>query len=241
MKKASIFEPEQLERWVTESPESDVKKLAVILAYNAALRPGELYELRTTDCKLESNGNFVFVLRQRKTQRNGVQQAFNVPASITGWTSPGHFFRSVMDARQRHTHITGDYLFMQMRNGEMTNQRIGEKALSSLSRDIAKFLGLNEGNYQAYSFRRSAATTLANQGASVHQLRQFTGYHSLGVATEYIDSSKSQQQAMSSMLAVTTSKVSNDDTVQQNTSTSNPIHHNKGLYISPGAFQNVAK
>jgi site-specific recombinase XerD len=239
--KATVFEPDQLERWVLESTESPIKKLAVVMAYNAGLRPGELYDLRVGDCKFDENGDFTFVLRQRKTQRGGAQQAFNVPSTITGWTSPSTLFQVVMKARADQNHIIGDFLFMQMRNGVMTNQRIGEKSLGALAKAIADFLSLPPGNYVAYSFRRTAATALANRGASSHQLRQFMGHHSLGVATEYIDSSRHQQQSASIMLADSSTITTNGKRERPNTRPTNShLSEITGQYIAPGGFQNCS-
>jgi len=90
---------------------------------------------------------------------------------------------------------------------------------------------------------------LANAGASAHQLRQHLGHKSLGVATEYIDTSKSVQREVSERLAgepgsaassssTTTSSSSASHTItyeQENTQNADAPNWCFGQYISHGA------
>jgi hypothetical protein len=60
--------------------------------------------------------------------------------------------------------------------------------LASISKKVAGFLGLQDsGDYTGHSFRRSAATSMADQGASNQELKRKFGWNNGNTADEFVD------------------------------------------------------
>lgn len=249
-KKAYVFEPEHLERFIMEGNSSPSLNLAVILAYHGALRPSELYNLKIEDCELKNNCNFIFTVRDRKTSHNGGMSAWTVSGAVQNWASPVPHWRQILTLRSEYSkrEPLKEYVFLQVANNKIVNQRIGVHTLGDLSKKIGKInnLKIDPAKLTGYSFRRTSATALANSGASVHQLRQHLGHKSLGVATEYIDSSKSMQIQNSERLAgLTETSTRTLSALISTTSTENAKRSNSSsmpasLYFGSGAFANCS-
>jgi len=190
---------------------------------------------------LSSNGDFTFSVLDRKTA-TGASSAWTISDKIRNWSSPVPYWRAMMAARNEYKKKPlPDHVFMQMRGGKMMAQRFGKRALSDLPKEIARFNGLDHEKYTGYAFRRSSATALANEGGSVHQLRQHLGHRSLGVATEYIDSSKAAQKTNSERLAgISLTSIVSQSTAQMTSRT--PASSNVlGSLFGPGAFSRIAR
>jgi integrase len=68
-------------------------------------------------------------------------------------------------------------------------QHLGKKVISDIAKEIAGFHELNISEFGGHSFRRSGATSLANNGGSCQDLMMAGNWKSLAVARTYIEES----------------------------------------------------
>jgi integrase len=209
--KALTIETEHFENYVKNCKDaSSVELLAITISIHAGLRPGELYGMTIDDVNLNPNGDFTIKIEKRKTQTFEQASMWTVSSAVTetdNWTNPVHHYKNVMALRadfekKQGAPLENKALFMQIRDGAFHNQKIGKNYLTSISKKIAEFNGLETIAAKGYTMRRSSATILANApGSTVHQVRKHLGHQSFGAATEYIDSSKSVQKLNSERIA----------------------------------------
>ena len=73
--------------------------------------------------------------------------------------------------------------------------------LYGIGKDVAKILQLdNPETYTGHGYRRTAATTAAEGGATTQQLQRAFGWKSVNTAQKYVEESQSGAQGIASML-----------------------------------------
>jgi hypothetical protein len=70
-----------------------------------------------------------------------------------------------------------------------TLQYRGVNYIASVAKKIATFLNLDTSKYTGHSFRRTAATSAADSGISLINLKRLGGWRSDSVASSYVDNS----------------------------------------------------
>ena len=81
---------------------------------------------------------------------------------------------------------------MQLESLKVTNQVMGTNTMAKIGYEIAIFLGYSEEEarkFTSHTWRRSAATNMAANGASTEQIKHADNWKSISVAQRYIDSS----------------------------------------------------
>ena len=83
------------------------------------------------------------------------------------------------------------------------NQPMGKNMVAKVPSDMAERINLNNdnGEYTFHSFRRSAATAVADSGATSEQMRDFFGWSNTKMTNEYISTSKAAVINISKKLA----------------------------------------
>ncbi len=72
----------------------------------------------------------------------------------------------------------------------LTVKNVGKNTIAKFGMDIARELGLeNPEEYTGHTYRRSAATEMANNGGSGARMQRFFHWKDQKTANEYIDSS----------------------------------------------------
>jgi integrase len=170
------------------------------------LRKGELYNLKVGDVVRHADDAITVTLTMRKTLSRGAHQTFTVPHTVTDVFSPVPYFAALCAAREEWERTNGaalpDVLLMTMRDGHIVNLRVGENKLASLASEVAYFNNLpNARTYTSHCFRRTGATTLANAGASAHEISKHLGHSHLGTAMHYVAESAVAQSRSSERLA----------------------------------------
>ena len=79
-------------------------------------------------------------------------------------------------------------LFLSTRKGRLVAIPIGKNKLAEISKKVADVLGL-EGNFSSHSFRTTAATTAAENGATALQIQKLGDWKDQKVCESYIRSS----------------------------------------------------
>ena len=164
-KKAAVFTLPQLQQFLLSVPaaEADVV-LAISLLLHGGMRRAELVAL-TWDDVLLCKSQLVVNIKKSKTDAAGQGFTFVVSAHpdqrLCGVEAYKRYSQSVLSS-------IGDLqgrIFHQFHFGRYTHQLVGQHYAARLAKRCARFLGLEEALYTAHSWRRTAATVLADAGA----------------------------------------------------------------------------
>ena len=141
-------------------------------------------------------------------------------------------------AALRPSKVTHPYVFLGMRNGKCTVQRVGINSFYRIPRVIAEYLKLeNPEQYTGHSLRRSSATILADQGADMTTLKRFGGWSSDKVATGYVEDSLEQKIKIARKILIDSSvSVSSCDVVENGVETATKENHSVELQGPPTGF-----
>lgn len=110
---------------------------------------------------------------------------------------------------------------MQIRNGKMTNQRVGISFFQKLPRAIAHWLQRPDAaEFTAHCFRATAATWMAKSGASHQQLMSKFGWRNAATASRYVRRTTEVQQQLTSFITSAASTARSSSTSTSSTSSS---------------------
>jgi integrase len=189
--KAAILPTEGLYRYLQHTPSSmeDIQDMAMaVLAYFGCLRSCELIALKNDDFERLSEGLMVKIIRTKTTN---VPSRFLLPTTIANLTvSPASIFLKYYDlvcpwlVDKKQTRLWP----RPTRTGFCLQFR-GLNHVGTVAKRIATFLSLEPGGYTGHSFRRSSATSAADGGISLINLKRFGGWRSDSVASSYVDDS----------------------------------------------------
>ena len=93
-------------------------------------------------------------------------------------------------------------VWKQFQKGKWTRSVVGHNTLAKTPRKIAEFLKLPDPQlYTGHCLRRSAATAMGNNGATLNQLMHAGGWHSSTMARRYVETSAVELQQAANLLA----------------------------------------
>lgn len=151
-------------------------------------RSSELYELKfdqVQDNDMEYNVDFTGT----KTYKD---RSFTIDISFY------EFVKKYIDLRPKNCKT--NRFFLGYRNGKCVNQPVGINTMYKQLKIVSKFLNLS-GSYTGHTLRRTACTILANQGASVTQLKNAGGWNSDGTAHSYVAKSVPGKRKIGSLIS----------------------------------------
>lgn len=215
-KKASAFDRDQLFDFFRNAPSTGrdlVVKLVAITGYYGGLRSCELVALCWEDINFAQEGILVRISRS-KTDQAGVGATKLLPKLSEEALCPVFYFTKYKD---HFSELTGR-LFRQFQAGKFIKSPLGKNMISSVPREIAHFLKLDNPNlYTGHALRVTSATTLADQGANIIELKRHGRWASSSIAEEYVRESKHARVETASKLSGTslTLKVSGEQKVSQ--------------------------
>lgn len=206
-KKASTFSKEDVERFLGLGPQDTTNLCEELLlqlqafllcGFYGGLRLAELYELKRDDISWDPDyGHWVRYL-PKKARGAAEYSCFLVPLSAAEKLTL--YLSSLPQQGGRLTGLWFGINWNQRRktgNGCKTaagfkKARLGINTMRNFTIKIATELKLpHPTKFTSHSLRRSAATTLADNSASLPELMKFFGWTSTTVAQGYIDRSKS--------------------------------------------------
>jgi site-specific recombinase XerD len=223
-KQARIFSLEEFHRYINIAPDDHKHlpmKVAAIIEVNCSMRLNEAHNLVWNNISLgttEININF----KRSKINQNQNCKIID-PIQINKFKTYVNCFR-----REDQNGRFFRYLNVTM-NGTKAN--IGENSLGRFPSKIAKFLGLeNPDEYTSHSFRRSSATMLVENGATLPQLKQHGGWKSDSAANVYIvNSSRMQTQTAA---AFATEERQTENTPSDSNKTIVQIHNSSNVNVT---------
>ena len=152
--------------------------------------------------KLISNSEGVEVVHARAKQRNDKQ---NTKFLVPRMTSGVNYAEIVEEYLHHIRHMLGKTsgrLWYTGNQDRFTNTPMGKNYINKIPHEIAQKLDFEDvQEYTFHSFRRTAATTAADEGASPLQMQQHFGWKSVSMADEYISTSKAAIKVIAKTLA----------------------------------------
>ena len=219
-RKASVFNITDINRFLMDkeasSPYWTVRKTIVCLAYYGGLRHTEMMEIKIELCESTSEG--VYVTHSRAKQRSDKRiSKFLVPRTDMSRSADivDEYIRVIKEK-------LGKFVGRLLWTGNaktFVNLPMGRNTVSKVPSDMAERINLNNdnGEYTFHSFRRSAATAVADSGATSEQMRDFFGWSSTKMTSEYISTSKAAVINISNKLATLDNNTGNTAEHKANT------------------------
>ncbi|XP_049823229.1 uncharacterized protein LOC109606560 [Aethina tumida] len=156
-KKAKIFTPDEVNKFIKEAPDDSflMTKVALIMGLVGACRIQDLYSLKFGDIQ-DYNGALIVNIPVSKTK--------NRPFTVSG-----EFYvicKKYMDIRPSRSKSSA--FFLNYQNGKCGIQRVGINKLASMGKQIATYLKVkNPELYTGHSLRRSSATICVGGGGYI--------------------------------------------------------------------------
>lgn len=187
-KKAPVLTQTEIFAYLqTAPPTSLVSKIILIFSFVGAMRKTDLYNLKFTDV-VDQDEKIKVCFDEVKNKRRRTFFIVNDDAPQMDIIS---LVREYMDKRRV---CKLPFFFMQIRNGKIWGQRVGEHTFSDNCKIIARFLKLEQPErYTSHCARRSAATAMAENGVPFMDIKNYVGWRSDRAAQGYIDQSDSSK------------------------------------------------
>ena len=191
-KKATIFTTTEINAFVLDenlsTPYWIVRRSIVCLAYYGGLRHTEIMGLQLEKC--ESTPEGVYVTHMRAKQRSDKRcSRFLVPRH--GEKNAANVLDLYIRSIKEQLDIYSGRLLWTGNSVGFEKRPMGRNMVAKVPHDMATYLKLeNTEAYSFHSFRRSAATAVADAGATSEQMQDFFGWSSSRMTTEYISTSK---------------------------------------------------
>ena len=190
--KANVFSTSNIQQFLLDADSSTpywiVRKTIVCLAYYGGLRHTEMMDIQIELCESTSEG--IYVTHSRAKQRSDKRSSrFLVPRTDDS-RSADIVDQYIGTIKEKLGKFTGRLLWTG--NAKFfINQPMGRNMVAKVPSDMAERLQLDTpGGYTFHSYRRSAATAVADAGATSEQMRDFFGWANTNMTAEYISTSK---------------------------------------------------
>ncbi|KAM9996542.1 hypothetical protein ACTFIZ_002322 [Dictyostelium cf. discoideum] len=177
----------------------------LIVGYFGALRSSEIHSLKRNDLFLSRDGKeFVLQFIRKKTDHSGIGQTVLVPFFF-GPNNEVNLKNIIIEYFSLTSHLKPDsklFSLYDIRGHKYKNQPMGIHTIQLVPQDIACSTNLDDPLlYTSHSLRVSAATALAEKGATALQLQMFGGWKSIAVAEGYIRESAKTKKDIALLLS----------------------------------------
>ena len=197
-KKANTFSPEQVDEIICNWSESFDPRLRmgavhIMLSYYGLLRMGDAMKIRKEDVSFDTSQKCWKVTFNYERKRKNVGFSYLIPSQYNKYVEAYH--NEVHDWTQKELSDrkkeTEDFRFLRNfhTKGRTRLQNAGEHNLSKFAVEAAVHFGIDPTSYSNHSWRRSAATNLADAGVSLTNLKRMGQWNSDKSAEGYIANS----------------------------------------------------
>lgn len=165
-----------------------------------ALRRAEICELKCTDVKIYED-HILIKVPPKKTQK---KRTFILPKLSTDLICPVFYFKKYMEVRKDKDQARLFIRISKRKNGfdSCFNQPIGVNTIGTFPNEIARWLNLSDPHqFTGHTFRRTAATLLAEEGGSLFQIKRLGGWKGNAVVEGYIDSTTRSQIQIANLIS----------------------------------------
>ena len=194
-KKANVFSPEDVHNCVMHfskdtnpktGPKNFQRAITILLLYYGLLRVDDVLKIQVKDVKLNKEGKFeISFFYQRKRFNNGF--TYTIPAIYTHLIT-----RYIKELKPQVPNQKKNLRFLKNWNvrGKTRIQNAGRNFVDRVAKDAAEYLGYDPSTYSGHSWRRSAATNLADAGVTLTNLKRHGQWKSDTVCEGYMANSK---------------------------------------------------
>lgn len=202
-KKSNVFSQEEVIKFLLDADDLQylVHKVALTVGLFGGLRREEITLLKASNVK--DRGDCIsVVIPSTKTY---ISRVFVISPLKVKEVNFLDIVRKYIKLRPKVPH---DRFFLGYKNDKCTKQAIGVNTIGDYPKVIATFLKLTDPrSFTGHTFRRTAATFMADAGLSMLEMKRNFGWKSDSVAEGYIqDSFKNKQKVANNLFGPSTSK-----------------------------------
>jgi integrase len=168
----------------------EIQDIAIsIVAFFGCLRSCELVAIEKDDIECVSEGIMIKITRFKTTNKSS---RFLIPNTLEkSSVSPSALLRKYLDVVLPWlTKKSLTRFWPRPTKSGFSAQFRGINYVGTVAKKIATFLQLDPSSFTGHSFRRSSATSAADGGISLINLKRFGGWRSDSVASSYVDDSR---------------------------------------------------
>jgi len=175
----------EIRRMIAHLPRSTAgarDRALLLVGFASALRRSELVSLDVADLDQRDEG-LVLHIRRSKTDQEAAGRLTALPRGRDPETCPVGALQRWLDLAE----ITDGAVFRSVdRHGNVSDQRLSDRAVSLIVKRAAEAAGLDPARYSGHSLRAGFATTAAANGASERAIANQTGHKSMDVLRRYV-------------------------------------------------------
>ncbi len=164
-----------------DSPIDTRNKAILLVGLAGAFRRSELVGIDIEDLEFRERGVVVSLKHSKTNQDGGVERKGIGRGSFEG-TCPVTALKKWLDVSEI---IEGPVFRPFSRKGELLDQRLSDRAISRLVKNVAKRIGLDPATYSGHSLRAGFITQLYRHGVAEPDIMQLSGHRSRNVLAEY--------------------------------------------------------
>jgi integrase len=201
-KKAETHEVANVETYFKNAPSTDqhlVCKAAVSLGIACGTRGHALYELQQEDVVRKADGGYTIKFNHEKQVTAHVDRVKELSPhdADKSITHPTQWLDAYLQVRG---HGEGPF-FMQLRNGKLYNERVGQKTIAGHMRTIAEWLNVPEPEkFTGHGTKRFAASSAVSAGMTGPQMQAHFGWKSAATAQIYNNSDVSTKRKATDLI-----------------------------------------
>ena len=180
-----------------ENPKELLAKVGISLMYYGMLRKGEVMKLTVKDVEMTPDGNFI-VRFPYATKNRDAGFEYLLPNNLL--PSFKKYVRQI-DEQWKTGDLSSRFLKNFNVNSKRRTQNMGIKQISKWIVMSCKLLNKDIEMYSTHTFRRSAATVLADKNVSITNLKRHGRWNSDAVAEGYIDNSRAMKAEKLNLLS----------------------------------------
>lgn len=172
-------------RTVLSNFRADIKgirdRALLLLGFSGGFRRSELVALNVSDLQFVTEGVMITIQRSKSDQEGaGMYKA------IPFGSSPELCPVRALQAWLRASAICEGPLFRSIgKSGRLHSERLSDKAVALVIKDVAQSKGLNVAKYSGHSLRSGFVTQAAQNGASDQDIMNTTGHKSRAMVSRY--------------------------------------------------------
>ena len=179
---------------------TSIKKMALLFGIAGGLRIEELTLLERKNVEITDDGFLKVRLEDSKT---GPRHFFVHPSTEEHLNAVAMYKKYLMLLPKD---VKSDRVWLRMEAGKIQDRPIGKKMMADITKEIARFLNLEDPESDtSHSIRRTGATLLAEKSVTTEALRQYGGWKNASTAQVYIESTASNKKRLAESVLDSTS------------------------------------
>ncbi|GLG94591.1 Zinc finger protein 1 [Gryllus bimaculatus] len=189
-KKSKVLTRQQIVEFLNSAPDDIflMEKVAVVFGVSGACRCDELYSINVD--YVQDKGNLLVVTIPRTNTNK--RRVFTIMADDE--MNGVDLYRKYLALRPKK--VEHPSLFVSMRRGKCTVQRVGINSFYKIAKTVATYLKLEEPEtYTGHSLRRSSATLLAESGTEIIPHKRHGSWRTGNAAEGYVEDSFEHRSA----------------------------------------------